>query len=94
MKPFYLYILRCSDQSYYVGHTDDLEKRLLEQTAGKASLYTASRLPVFLVYSKKVWSRDEAFKAEVQIKKWTRKKKEALINGDLNGVSRLSKKKF
>lgn len=94
MKPFYVYILKCSDQSYYVGHTDDIEKRFLEHSMGLYHGYTNARLPVELVYSAKMVSRDVAFKREMQIKKWSRKKKEALINDDSNTLVILARKKF
>jgi predicted GIY-YIG superfamily endonuclease len=48
---FWVYILRCSDDSYYVGHTDDLEQRMVQHQSGELAAYTAKRLPVELVYS-------------------------------------------
>ncbi|OGB84166.1 hypothetical protein A3F66_04455 [candidate division TM6 bacterium RIFCSPHIGHO2_12_FULL_32_22] len=80
MEPFFLYILKCADDSYYIGHTDNLEKRLSEHYEGKASAYTAFRLPVQLVYNELFTTRDDAFRAERKLKKWTRLKKEILIN--------------
>lgn len=79
MQPFFLYILKCSDDSYYIGHTDNLEKRLCEHQEGKGCIYTASRLPIQLVYHELFASRDEAFQGEKKLKKWTRLKKEILI---------------
>ena len=75
MQPFFLYILQCSDDSYYVGHTDNLERRLSEHQEGVSCTYTASRLPVKLVYNELFASRDEAFHAERKLKKWARFKK-------------------
>ena len=79
MQPFYLYILKCSDNSYYLGHTDNLEKRIYEHNQGIGGIYTSCRLPVQLVYHELFSSRDEAFQAERKLKKWTRLKKEILI---------------
>ena len=92
MKPFYVYMLRCSDCSYYIGHTDDLEKRLAEHQAGFYAGYTSTRLPVDLVFSQTFYSRDEAITVEQQIKKWRRSKKEALINENWQTIKLLSKR--
>ena len=93
MKPFFVYMLRCNDESYYVGHTDDLEKRIAEHNEGKMSGYTKTRLPVNVVYSQDFCARDEALIAERQIKGWSRKKKEALIKNDWNMIKILSNQK-
>lgn len=89
---FHAYLLRCSDGSYYAGHTDDLERRLGQHQAGEAEGYTQQRRPVELVWSEIFASREEALAAEQQIKGWTRAKKEALIAGDWASVSALAKK--
>ncbi|MEQ1914361.1 MAG: GIY-YIG nuclease family protein [Sideroxydans sp.] len=91
---FWVYILRCSDDSYYTGHTDNLENRIGEHQSGIAHGYTSSRLPIELAWSQECTTRDEALAAEMQIKNWGRKKKEALMRGDWNDVSRLAKKDF
>ncbi|GAB4346333.1 MAG: GIY-YIG nuclease family protein [Desulfobulbaceae bacterium] len=88
---FYVYILRCSDGSYYTGHTDDVEKRLAEHNAGTTGGYTVSRRPVQLIFCQEFPTRDEAFAAERKIKGWSRKKKEAMIRGDWDEVSRLAR---
>lgn len=88
---FWVYILRCADDSYYTGHTDDLEKRIGEHQAGLCDGYTASRLPVELLFSQACATRAEALSAEQQIKGWSRKKKEAMMCGDWAEVSRLAK---
>jgi predicted GIY-YIG superfamily endonuclease len=88
---FWVYILHCADNSYYTGHTDNLEQRIGEHQSGLCGGYTASRLPVELVFSQACSSREEALAAERQIKGWRRQKKEAMTRGDWAEVSRLSK---
>ena len=90
---FWVYILRCADNAYYTGHTDNLEKRIGEHQAGKVEGYTSTRLPVALVFSQEFPSREEAKTCERQIKGWSRRKKEALMRGDWAEVSRLAQKK-
>jgi len=82
----YVYILRCSDDSYYVGSTHDLEHRLEEHHAGSYPGYTSHRLPVRLMWSSEFPTEHDAFLTERQIKGWSRAKKEALIRGNLEGV--------
>ena len=90
---FWVYILKCADNSYYIGHTDDLEKRMGEHQTGEVEGYTSTRLPVVLVFAQDFPSREEALLSERRIKGWSRKKKEALIKGDWAEVSRLARKK-
>jgi predicted GIY-YIG superfamily endonuclease len=92
--PFWLYILRCSDGSYYTGHTDDLERRIAEHQEGVLACYTQLRRPVQLVFSQEMATREEALAAELQIKNWTRRKKEALIRGDFEALRAAAKKRF
>ena len=92
MKPFFMYMLECNDKSYYIGHTDDIDRRMSEYAQGKVSGYVKTRLPVRLVYSKDFMTRDEAINAEQQIKGWSRKKKEALIKDDWEAIKKLSNK--
>jgi predicted GIY-YIG superfamily endonuclease len=80
-RPFFTYILRCSDKSYYVEHTDELDQRAAQHASGVGSGYTATRLPISLVWFEEFRTREEAKAAEVQLKKWSRRKKEALIVG-------------
>lgn len=87
---FWTYILRCSDDSYYTGHTDNLEARIGLHQSGECDGYTSSRLPVELLWSQEFTTREEALSAEMQIKGWSRKKKEALMRGDWGEVSRLA----
>jgi putative endonuclease len=78
-----LYILRCSEGSYYVGTTrDSLERRVSEHQAGTYDGYTAHRGPVTLVFQQGFERIEEPVAAERQIKGWRREKKEALIRGD------------
>lgn len=94
MKPFWVYILKCSDGSYYTGHTDNLEKRINQHASGEIrSCYTATRLPLELVFTQEFVTREEALASERQIKGWSRKKKEAMMRGDWNEVSKLAKSK-
>ncbi|HKY79966.1 MAG TPA: TrmJ/YjtD family RNA methyltransferase [Sphingobium sp.] len=76
---FYAYILRCADGSYYTGHTDDLETRIAQHQSGSIQGYTFERRPLELMWSAEFASRAEALSSELQIKGWSRKKKEALI---------------
>ena len=88
MKPFFVYLLRCADGSYYVGHTDELERRVVQHQAGEVEGYTHERRPVELVWSQETGSREEALSAELRIKGWGRAKKEALIAGDWGAIKR------
>ncbi len=94
MADFYIYILKCSDDSYYVGHTDNIEKRISEHKIGTHAGYTSTRLPVDVVFIQPCASRYEALSAEQKIKRWSRKKKEALIRGDWESLKIFAKKKF
>jgi len=89
---FWVYILRCADGSYYTGHTDNLENRLVDHYDGQCRGYTSTKLPVALVFSEEFNTREEALACEQQIKGWSRKKKEALIRGDWEEISRLGNK--
>ena len=71
---FYVYMLRCSDSSIYVGHTDGLDSRLTAHRNRTYCGYTATRLPVTLIFHEAFATRDEAFSAERQIKGWSRRR--------------------
>jgi putative endonuclease len=90
MKRYWVYILRCSDNSYYTGSTSNLDQRLIEHQNKKYNGYTSSRLPVKLVFSEEFFDAKLAASFEKQIKGWSRKKKEALIRRDLNLLHILS----
>jgi len=87
----YIYILECFDLTYYTGSTINLERRIEEHQNGIGANYTKKRLPVKLIYAKKFSRIDYAFNREKQVQGWSRKKKEALINGKENELPRLSK---
>jgi putative endonuclease len=89
----WLYILLCADGSYYVGTTrDSLERRFAEHQAGTFGGYTARRRPVQLVYHPPFQRITDAIAAERQVKGWRREKKEALIRGDFQLLSALSRR--
>ncbi len=93
MQDFYVYILKCSDGSFYTGHTDNLEKRIAEHQAGQYEGYTAKRLPVTVVFVEGCASRAEALEAERKIKTWNRKKKETLAFEGWKGIIGMRKHK-
>ena len=90
---FWAYMLQCSDGTYYTGHTDDLDLRMAQHAGGQSSGYTASRLPVALVWSGDFTTRYEALSAERQIKGWSKAKKEALIRGEWPAIQRLARRR-
>lgn len=75
----FVYILRCGDDSLYTGYTNDVEKRVEVHNSGKGAKYTRSRLPVELVYYKRVDSKSIGLRLEAKIKKLSKNKKEALV---------------
>jgi putative endonuclease len=77
----YMYILRCSNGKYYTGSTIDLNRRLKQHQSGEGANFTKKHLPVELVYFEEFQRIDEAFYREKQVQGWSRKKKEALIEG-------------
>ncbi len=92
LKSYFVYILRCSDDSLYTGVTNSLERRLEEHQSGlNKSCYTFDKRPVELVYYCEFEDIYYAINAEKQIKGWTRKKKEALISGDFELIHELTK---
>ena len=91
-RPFFTYMLRCSDQSYYVGHTDELERRVDQHVSGLGSGYTATRQPIRLVWFEEFPTREEAKVVEAQIKRWSRRKKEALIGGKIDELKQAARK--
>ena len=90
----YMYILLCCDGTYYTGSTKDITLRVTQHESGVGAQYTARRLPVLLVYYEQFTSVQEAFYREKQVQGWSRRKKEALINGEGYLLSALAKKVF
>ncbi len=86
-----MYILRCSDGSYYTGSTRDLEGRLYEHQNGLGTVFTKKRLPIKLVYCEEFERIDDAFYREKQVQGWSRAKKEALIQGQYDLLPKLAK---
>ena len=95
MKIYFVHILKCSDGTYYTGFTSDLEKRYLEHRTGKhKESYTFSRRPISWEFYAEFTEPSIAINTEKQIKKWSKAKKEALINNEFEKLPNLSKKKF
>ncbi len=90
-----VYILKCTDNTFYTGITSDLEKRLIEHQSGKHfGSYTFNRSPVRLMYYAEFTDINRAIATEKQIKKWSKTKKQALIDGKYEKLPKLAKKKF
>ncbi len=95
MKKYFIYILKCFDDSYYVGVTSNLSRRIQEHQVGKyRNSYTFKRRPIRLVYFEEYNDVRIAISREKQIKKWSRPKKEALIKNKFDKLPNLSKKGF
>ena len=88
------YILRCSDNSYYVGSTVLLERRVSEHQLGLDATYTRKRRPVELVWAGEFGRVDQAFAFEKQVQGWSRRKREALIEGRLSDLPFLSSRSW
>jgi putative endonuclease len=87
----FLYILRCADGSFYIGTTRTaLEMRVAQHNAGTFGGYTATRLPVTLVFSQWFDRITDAIENERKLKKWSRAKKEAFVRGDCQVLRQLS----
>lgn len=76
---WFVYILLCQDGSYYIGITNNLEKRFNDHVSGKGASYTRSHKPVKIVYKEKFLTKSDALKREWQLKKLTRLQKESLV---------------
>ena len=91
MNQYYTYILKCSDDSYYVGFTNNIERRFEEHQEGIDSIcYTFKKRPLKLVFFEVYIDVNQAIQREKQLKGWSRKKKEALINNKENDLPLLS----
>ena len=93
MKSSWVYILKCSDGSFYTGCTTNLGNRLSEHNDGKYPGYTSRRRPIKLVWQFELPNINQAIKLERQIEGWSRKKKEALIKGDFELLHELAQSK-
>jgi predicted GIY-YIG superfamily endonuclease len=89
----FVYILRCADHTLYVGHTEDLASREALHNSGTAANYTAVRRSVVFVYSEACATRAAAVAREKRIKRWSGKKKDALIAGDESKLKELSRRR-
>ena len=89
----YVYILLCSDGTHYIGCTADLHDREWVHNEGHGADYTASRRPVRLVYSERHESWPAAREREVQLKRWSHAKKQALVEGQLERLHQLAKRR-
>ena len=88
----YVYILRCANSNLYVGSTHNLQARLKAHNDGRGAAYTFKHRPVRLVYSEAYPSETDALKRERQVKRWSRGKKQTLIQRDLKGLKHLSRR--
>ena len=88
----FVYILSCSDGTFYVGSTSDLRERERAHNEGHGADYTAARLPVCMVYLETHESWPAARKREAQIKRWSRVKKKALIEGNASRLHVLARR--
>ena len=94
MKNYYVYIVQCSDETYYTGITNNLERRLFEHNEGiNRTAYTFRRRPVVLKYCETFNDPLDAISFEKKVKDWSRKKKEALFRNDWGDIRKLSLKK-
>ena len=93
-KGFFVYILKCSDGSLYVGNTSDVGERVKVHNDGRGAVWTACRRPVSLIYQETHPSEASAVVRERQIKRWTQAKKLALIEGNKTLLKSLSKRRI
>lgn len=91
MKKGFVYILECSDGTFYTGSTNNLELRLAQHQNSVGAKYTAKRLPVNLIYVEEFTTISEAFYKEKQIQGWSRKKKLTLIKNKMEDLPKFSK---
>jgi predicted GIY-YIG superfamily endonuclease len=89
----FVYVLRCADASLYVGHTNDLAAREQTHNEGCGSTYTRERRPVRIICAEECETAEGAIKRELQLKRWTARKKEALVAGNLTTLKLFGTKK-
>lgn len=75
---WFVYMVKCKDGSIYTGISNDVEDRIKEHNSGEGAKYTASRKPVQLIFQEKHPDKSSAFKREIQIKRWSKVRKEEL----------------
>jgi len=90
----YVYILRCADDSFYLGSAQDLDSRVKAHNNGRGAAHTFKDRPVQLVYSEAFESETAAVIRERQLKHWSHGKKQALVEGNLRRLKRLSKRRL
>lgn len=83
LNMWFVYILQCKDKSYYIGSTNNIERRLKDHLRGSGGKYTISHKAERIVYKEELPNKSEALKREHQLKKWSRAKKEHLIKENL-----------
>jgi putative endonuclease len=93
MSTFHVYILRCADGSFYAGSCENLAERVSTHQRGEGATWTAGRRPVELVYSESFPTRAAAIARERQLKRWSQAKKTALIEGNLDRLRSLAKRR-
>ena len=86
---WFMYILECQDGSFYTGVTNDIQRRFQEHKSGKGGHYTKSFGVNALIYQESYPTKSEALRREIQIKGWTRRKKLALIHGQIELLKKL-----
>jgi putative endonuclease len=94
VKAYFVYMVRCSDRSFYVGITNNPDYRLAQHNLGiDSKSYTFSRRPVELVHSSEFRQVDDAIRWEKQLKGWSRAKKQALARDDWAAIHELSRRR-
>ena len=93
MPLHYVYILRCADDCFYVGSAQDLDSRVKARNDGRGAAHTFKYRPVQLVYSEAFESETAAVSSERQLKRWSHGKKQALVEGNIRRLKRLSKRR-
>ncbi len=93
MKPWYLYLVRCSDGTLYTGISNDVERRLAAHGSGRGARYLRGRAPLLLARKVRIGSRNDALKVERRVKRMRRERKEKLVQGriklkDLKRITR------
>jgi putative endonuclease len=85
-KPYYVYVLKCNDGTFYTGITVNINNRMRDHQRGVGSKYTRTRTPVGLAYVVKSPNRSEASRLECRIKRLSREEKEKLVGDAVNWI--------